>query len=76
MQVWSRDPITSKLTRSSSSLKPEPKLDPVMALPISLQDRFYSIRTSFHLAFGSQEPMAIFLNSSHNSSTLSQSFMV
>ena len=46
MQVWSRDPITSRLARSNAPPKPEPKPDRVMALPISLQDRFYPIRTS------------------------------
>jgi len=42
MSVWSRDPATSKLTRNSSPPKP----DPHMAQPTSLQDRFYSMRTS------------------------------
>jgi len=43
MQVWSRDPITSRLTRSISP----PKSDPIMAQISSLQDRFYPIRTFF-----------------------------
>ena len=47
MQVWSRDPNISRLTRSISPSKPEPRLDPIMALPTSLQDRFYLMRTSF-----------------------------
>ena len=42
MPALSRDPATSRLTRSSSP----PKLDPHMAQPLSLQDRFYPIRTS------------------------------
>ena len=50
MQVWSRDPNISRLTRSSSPTKPEPKLEPrpnpVMAQPTSLQERFYPMRTS------------------------------
>jgi len=46
MQVRSRDPITSKLARSSSPPKLEPKPYPVMALPTSLQDRFYPMKTS------------------------------
>ena len=44
MQVWSKDPNSSRLTRSTFPPKPEP--DPVMAQPTSLQDRFYPIRTS------------------------------
>ena len=44
MTAWSRDPLTSRLTRTSSP--PELKPDPHMAQPISLQDRFYPIRTS------------------------------
>jgi len=46
MQVWSRDPNTSRLTRSSSPSKSEPRPYPVMALPTSLQERFYPMRTS------------------------------
>ena len=46
MQVWLRDPNTCRLARSSSPLKSEPKSDPVMPLPTSLQDRFYPMRTS------------------------------
>ena len=46
MQVWSRDPNSSRLTRNTSLPKLEPKLDPVMAQLTSLQDRFYPMRTS------------------------------
>ena len=46
MQVWSRDPNSSRLTRNTSPPKFEPRPDPVMAQPTSLQDRFYPIRTS------------------------------
>ena len=46
MQVRSRDLITSRLIRSSSPPKLEPKSDLVMILPTSLQDNFYLIRTS------------------------------
>ena len=46
MQVWSREPNSSRLTRNTSSPKFEPRPDPVMAQPTSLQDRFYPIRTS------------------------------
>jgi len=46
MQVWSRDPNSSRLTRNTSPPKFEPRPDPVMAQSISLQDRFYPIRTS------------------------------
>jgi len=46
MQVWSRDPNSSRLTRNTSPPKFEPRPDPVMAQPTSLQDRFYSIKTS------------------------------
>ena len=46
MQVWSRDPNSSRLTRNTSPPKFEPRLDSVMAQPISLQDRFYPIRTT------------------------------
>jgi len=42
MSTWSRDLVTSRLTRNSSP----PKIDPNMAKSISLQDRFYSMRTS------------------------------
>ena len=45
MQWWSRDPNTSRLTRNTSPPKQEPKSDPVMAQPTSLQDRFYPMRT-------------------------------
>ena len=44
MSAWSRDPVTSRLTRNSSP--PEQKSDSHMAQPPSLQDRFYPIRTS------------------------------
>ena len=43
MSAWSRDPLTSRLTRTSSP--PELKPDSHMAQPPSLQDRFYPIRT-------------------------------
>ena len=46
MQVWSRDPNSSRLTRNISPSKFEPRPDPVMAQSTSLQDRFYPIRTS------------------------------
>ena len=46
MQVWSRDPNSSRLTRNTSPPKFEPRPDPVMAKSTSLQDRFYPIRTS------------------------------
>jgi len=46
MQVWSRDPNSSGLTRSTLPPKPKSKLDPIMAQPTSLQDRFYPMRTS------------------------------
>ena len=45
-EVWSRDPNSSRLTRNTSPPKFKPILDPIMAQPTSLQDRFYSIRTS------------------------------
>ena len=44
MPAWSRDPLTSRLTRTSSP--PELKPDSLMAQPPSLQDRFYPLRTS------------------------------
>ena len=46
MQVWSRDPITSQLTRNTLHAMTSSKLDLTMALTASLQDRFYPIRTS------------------------------
>ena len=46
MQVWSRDPNSSRLTRNTSPPKFEPRPDSVMAQPTSLQDRFYPIRTA------------------------------
>ena len=42
----SRYPITSRLTKITSPPKKESKPDPVMTQPISLQDRFYPIRTT------------------------------
>jgi len=45
MQLWSRDPTTSKLIRSSSPPKPEPRPDVVIALLTSLQE-MYPMRTS------------------------------
>ena len=46
MQVWSRDPNSSRLTINTSPPKLEQKLDPFMAQLTSLQDRFYPIRTT------------------------------
>ena len=46
MQVWSRDPNSSRLTRNTSPPMFETRLDSVMDRPTSLQDRFYPIRTS------------------------------
>ena len=46
MQVWSRDPNSSRLIRYTSRPKFEPRLDSVMSQPTSLQDRFYPIGTS------------------------------
>jgi len=42
MPAWSRDPATSRFTRNISPSKP----DPEMTQTISLQDRFYPIRSS------------------------------
>ena len=42
MQVWSKDPITSRLTMNTSPPKP----DSTITQTSSLQDRFYPIRTS------------------------------
>jgi len=42
MQVWSRDPITSRLIR----IKSLPQPNQIMTQSISLEDRFYPIRTS------------------------------
>jgi len=46
MQVWSRDPNSSRLTINTSPPNFEPRLDPVMAQSTSLQDSFYPIRTT------------------------------
>jgi len=46
MQVWSRDPNSSRLTRNASLPKFELTPDSVMAQPTSLQDRFCPIRIS------------------------------
>ena len=46
MQVWSRDPNWCRLTRNTLPPKPESKPYPIMAQPTSLQDRFYTMRTS------------------------------
>ena len=46
MQVWSRDPNSSRLTRNTSPPKFELRPDSIIAQPTSLQDRFYPIRTS------------------------------
>jgi len=42
MQVWSRDPVTSRLNRTKSPPQP----NQIMTQPTSLEDRFYHIRTS------------------------------
>ena len=42
MQVWSRDSIISRLIRTKSP----PQLNQIMTQPISIEDRFYPIRTS------------------------------
>jgi len=47
MQVWSKDPNSSRLTKNTSPPKFEPRPDLVMAQSTSLQDKFYLIRTSF-----------------------------
>ena len=46
MQVWSRDPNSSRLTRNTSPPKFETQPDLVKDRLTSLQDRFYPIRTS------------------------------
>jgi len=47
MQEWSRDPISSRLVRNTlHTLAPPPEFILVMANHISLQDKFYPIRTS------------------------------
>jgi len=46
MQVWSRDPNSSRLTTNTSPPKFEPRPDPVMTQPTSLHDRSYPIRNS------------------------------
>ena len=47
MKVWSRDPTTSRLVRNTSHAPTLPEeLQPIMANHISLQDKFYPIRTS------------------------------
>jgi len=45
MQEWYRDPISSRLVRTST-LAPLPDTIPIMTNPTSLQDKFYPIRTS------------------------------
>jgi len=47
MQEWSRDSVTSRLFRNTP-LAPTspPEIDPIMANNISLQNKFYPIRTS------------------------------
>ena len=42
MQVWSRDPITSRLIRTKSPPQP----NKIMTQPTSLEDRFYPFTTS------------------------------
>ena len=47
MQEWSRDPVTSRLVRNTPlAPTPPPKIDPIMANHVSLQDKFYPIPTS------------------------------
>ena len=47
MQEWSRDPVTSRLVRNTSlAPTPPPEIDPITANHVSLQDKFYPIRTS------------------------------
>jgi len=47
MQVWSRDPTTSRLVRNTLQAPTLPEdSHPIMANYISLQDKFYPIRTS------------------------------
>jgi len=46
MQEWYRDPISSKLVRTTTfAHTPLPNTIPIMANHISLQDKFYPIRT-------------------------------
>ena len=47
MQEWYRDPISSRLVRNTTlAHTPLPDTIPIMANHISLQDKFYPIRTS------------------------------
>ena len=47
MQEWSRDLISSRLVRNAPHTPaPPPDFAPVMANHVSLQDKFYPIRTS------------------------------
>ena len=47
MQEWYRDPIPSRLVRNTIlAHTPLPDTIPIMANHISLQDKFYPIRTS------------------------------
>jgi len=64
-------PRQSRLSKNSSP----PKLDPHMTQPISLQDRFYPMRTSL-LAFSFLKPMATTLSLSHSLLTFFQNIMV
>jgi len=47
MQEWHRDPIISRLVRNTTlAYTPLPDTNPIMANHVSLQDKFYPIRTS------------------------------
>jgi len=47
MQEWYRDPITSRIVRNTTlAHTPLPAINPIMANHVSLQDKFYPIRTS------------------------------
>ena len=47
MQVWYRDPVTSRLIINTTlAHTPPPEINPIMANHVSLQDKFCSIRTS------------------------------
>jgi len=52
MQEWSKDPVTSRLVRNAPlAPTPPPEIDPIMANHVSLQDKFYPIRTSLPSCF-------------------------
>ena len=47
MQEWYRDPITSRLVSNTTLAHTTlPEINPIMAYHVSLQDKFYPIRTS------------------------------